>query len=217
MGEGFLAALSPDGKWVVENGPAHRLTLMPAGPGSSRPIDLGGVVPTGRVGFFPDGKRIFCVGSEKGGARRLYVHDLQTGATRPIGPEDVRRPVISRDGRFVCGRPAGDDFYLYPTEPGEVKKVQGLQRGEEPTQWTEDGLLYVRGYDEPSGAEGLITAKVYRLDPFTGRRELWKEIPPVSSLAGGAFGNILFSADGKICVYTHHRYSSDLFLIDGLR
>src|SRR5207247_9357032 len=57
MGEGFLAALSPDGKWVVENGPAHRLTLMPAGPGSSRPIDLGGVVPTGRVGFFPDGKR----------------------------------------------------------------------------------------------------------------------------------------------------------------
>ena len=30
-------------------------------------------------------------------------------------------------------------------------------------------------------------------------------------------GTIFFSADGKTCVYTHHRYSSELFLVEGLK
>jgi hypothetical protein len=130
----------------------------------------------------------------------------------------VRRPRISGDGRFVCGRAADGDWYLYPTESGDPKKVAGLERGEEPTQWTTDGkFLFVRGRDEPSGSEGLITAKVYKLDPFSGRRQLWKEILPVNQPAGGAISSILFSGDGRICVYTHHRYSSDLFLVEGLK
>jgi hypothetical protein len=58
---------------------------------------------------------------------------------------------------------------------------------------------------------------MHRLDPWTGRRELWKEIRPVNPLAGGTIGRILFSADGKTCVYTHHRFSSELFLVEGLK
>ena len=62
-----------------------------------------------------------------------------------------------------------------------------------------------------------MTTRVYRLDPRTGRRELWKEIPPVNPSGGGAIGTIFFSGDGKTCVYTHHRYSSELFLVEGLK
>ncbi len=78
-------------------------------------------------------------------------------------------------------------------------------------------VLYVRGADELRPGEPAITTRVYRHDPRTGRRELWKEIPPINPSGGGAIGTILFSADGKTCVYTHHRYSSELFLVEGLK
>ena len=63
----------------------------------------------------------------------------------------------------------------------------------------------------------MLTARVYRLDPWSGYRELWKEILPPDPTAGGAIGSIRFSADGKSYVYTYHRYSSELFLIEGLK
>jgi hypothetical protein len=62
-----------------------------------------------------------------------------------------------------------------------------------------------------------MMTRLYRLDPRTGRRELWKEIPPVNPSAGGAIGLILISADGKKVVYSHHRYTSELFVVEGLR
>ena len=126
---------------------------------------------------------------------------------------------MSGDGRFLCAHDEAESiWYVYPTETTEPHKVVGLLPGEEPTQWTADGkLLYVRGADELRPGEPAITTRVHRLDPRTGRRELWKEIRPINPSAGGAIGTILFSADGKTCVYTHHRYSSELFLVEGLK
>ena len=126
--------------------------------------------------------------------------------------------MLSGDGRFLCALAADGDWTLYSTETTETHKVVGLLPGEEPTQWTADGkLLYVRSADELRPGEPAITTRVYRLDPRTGRRELWKEIPPINPSGGGAIGTIFFSADGKTCVYTRHRYSSELFLVEGLK
>lgn len=150
--------------------------------------------------------------------RRAWVQDLSGGKPRALTPRWVSLPVLSGDGRFLCAREADTDWYLYSTEATETHKVVGLLPGEEPTQWTADGkLLYVRSADELRPGEPAITTRVYRLDPRTGRRELWKEIRPINPLAGGAIGAIFFSADGKTCVYTHHRYSSELFLVEGLK
>jgi len=150
--------------------------------------------------------------------RRAWMQDLSGGKPRPITPVGVGGSLLSGDGRFLCARAADGDWYLYPTETTETHKLVGLHPGEEPTQWTVDGkLLYVRGADEPGPGETAIATRVYRLDPRTGHRELWKEIPPVNPSAGGAIGTILFSEDGKICVYTRHRYSSELFLAEGLK
>jgi hypothetical protein len=126
---------------------------------------------------------------------------------------------MSGDGRFLCARAVDGNWYLYRTEERaeDPLPVLGLLPGDEPTQWTPDGLLYVRSADAVRPEEAAIVARVYRLDPRTGRRELWKEIPPVNPLAGGGIGTILFSADGQTCVYTHHRYSSELFLVEGLK
>jgi hypothetical protein len=75
----------------------------------------------------------------------------------------------------------------------------------------------VRGADELRPGEALMTTRVYRLDPGTGVRELWKEIFPLNPRTGGAVSTIRFSADGKTCVYTHRQFSTKLLLAEGLK
>ena len=93
----------------------------------------------------------------------------------------------------------------------------GFSGARSPSSGRADGRLYVRGSDETRPGDPAIVARVFRLDPWTGRRELWKEIAPLSPATGGGIGTIVFSADGRTCFYNHHRYSSELFLADGLR
>ncbi len=217
LGEFYSAVLSGDGKFVL-TGTEGRLSLVPTGPGQPIPIATPGVETSGRFGFLPRGEGIFFMGSARGQRPRIYVQSLPSGVPRAISPESVRRPVLSGDGRYVCARNAQGVWTLYPVESGETRPVAGLESGEEPFQWTTDGrLLYVRGADVQRPGEALIPARVFRLDPWTGRRELWKEIPPLSPTMGGGIGTIVFAADGKICFYNHHRYSSELFVAQGLK
>jgi hypothetical protein len=176
-------------------------------------------VTKGRFGFLPDGKRILFPGQDQAGqATRIWLQNIEGGKPRAVTPEGVTRPVLVGDGHFICARGPDFQWYLYPVdEKGEPRKVTGVLPGEEPIGSTPDGLLYVRGADELKPGETLITARVYRLDPSTGRRELWKEIPPASPRTGGAVLTILFSADGKTCVWTHIRYSTELVLAEGLK
>jgi eukaryotic-like serine/threonine-protein kinase len=208
--------LSPDGKQVLvllDDG----LALVPTGAGQPVPVPVPGLQCCGMSGFFPDGKSIFFVAEQPDRPKRVWAQDLETGKRRPLTPEGVRRPTLSLDGRYLCGVDDSGSWNVYPTQAGEPRKVAGILRGEEPFQWTGDGRLYVRGSDETRPGEPAIVARVFRVDPWTGRRELWKEIAPISPTTGGGIGTILFSADGRICFYNHHRYSSELFLADGLR
>jgi eukaryotic-like serine/threonine-protein kinase len=219
LADGYAWALSPDGKFVLSsNQPGPEAFLVPTGPGPSSRLETAGLSRGGEMGFFPDGRRIWFLATERGRVgRRAWVKDLAGGKPRAITPPGVVTPVLSGDGRFLSAVTSDGDLYVYPTEGAGAYKVVGLRPGERQTQWTADGrLLYVRGTEEPREGESAIT-RVYRLDPRTGRRELWKEIRPVNPSAGGAIGRILFSADGKTCVYTHHRFSSELFLVEGLK
>jgi hypothetical protein len=219
-------ALSPDGKFVLAQErygqEATRPVLIPTGAGQPKTV-VGAVEPRGDdpfgfLGFFPDGRRIFLWGPENGSGNRAWVQNIDGGKPRAVTPEDVRSPVLLGDGRFICARAPDWDWYLYPTETGEPRKVAGIFPGEEPIRSTPDGKwLYIRGAEELKPGENLMTTRVYRLDPWTGRRELWKEIPPVNPRTGGGISTILFSADGKICVYTHHQFSVELILAEGLK
>ncbi|MDQ5859292.1 MAG: protein kinase [Acidobacteriota bacterium] len=219
LADGYGWALSPDGKFVLSsNPPGPEAFLVPTGPGQSRPIEIPrGLQRGGEMGFFPDSRRIWFLAAERGQGRRAWVQDLSGGKPRAISPPGITLPVLAGDGRFLCAKAADGDWYLYSTGTAESRKVAGLLPGESPTQWTADGKhLYVRSADEPRPGEPAIT-RVHRLDPWTGRRELWKELRPINPLTGGTIGRILFSADGKTCLYTHHRFSSELFLVEGLK
>jgi dipeptidyl aminopeptidase/acylaminoacyl peptidase len=219
LAEGYAWALSPDGKFVLSSfQPDPQAFLVPTGPGQSRPLEMPGVTRGGEMGFFPDSRRIWFLAAARGESRRAWVQDLSGGKPRAISPPGIALPVLAGDGRFLCARAADGDWYLYSTETTETRQVVGLLPGENPTQWTADGKsLYVRSANEPRPGERAMTTRVHRLDPWTGRRELWKELRPVDPLAGGTIGRIVFSADGKTCVYTHHRFVSELFLVEGLK
>jgi len=215
------ASLSLDGRLFlcVEN---DGFAIAPTGPGEKRRLGRGGVstevTDLGRCKFFPDGKRIYFAGVAADGKDRIWVQDLDGGKPRGVTPDGVRRPVVVGEGRSLCARAADGAWYLYPVdETGEPRKVVGIQPGEEPIQSSPEGILYVRGADELRPGETLMTTRVYRLDPATGRRELWKEIPPRDPRTGGAIGTILFSGDGRTCVWTHIRYSTELVLAEGLK
>jgi eukaryotic-like serine/threonine-protein kinase len=221
LGDGVPLAFSPNADFVLAGAVAptgaYQLVRFSVRAGEPKWIETSEITPRGRGAFFPDGKRIFFMGNASGRGPRAYVFDLEDGGPpRPISPEGTRRGILSQDGRNVCARDAEGDWYLYPTEQGDPRKVVGLAPGEEPTQWVADGRhLYVRGSDDLQSGESVLAAKIYRLDPWTGARELWKAIPPITSTTGGGIENAFFSADGKTCVYTHSRYSSDLFLAEG--
>jgi hypothetical protein len=134
-----------------------------------------------------------------------------------VTPEGVRRPVLVGDGRFICARAPDFEWYLYPTESGEPRKAAGILPGEEPIHSAPNGELYVRGADELRPGESVMTTRVHRVDPWTGRRELWREIPPANPRTGGGISTIIPSADGKAYVYTHYRYSVELVLAEGLK
>jgi serine/threonine protein kinase len=220
LAEGYAWALSPDGNFVLAAGrPSPEILLIPTGPGQPKLIETPGVRREGgRVGFFPDGRRIWFLAEDSQKRRRVFVQDLEGGIPRPVTPDGVGGVFLSPDGRFICARAVDGKHYFFSTETSETRKVAGIRPGEFPIQWTGDGkLLYVRAIEELRPGETLMTTRLYRLDPRSGRRELWKEIPPVNPSSGGAIGLILISADGRAVVYSHHRYTSELFVVEGLR
>src|SRR5438105_2579617 len=69
LGQGYGAALSPDGRWAIslslQSEPLQPLTFLPTGPGEAKSLDAGGVTAT-RIRWFPDGKRLLIAGLEPG-------------------------------------------------------------------------------------------------------------------------------------------------------
>jgi len=218
--------LSADGKLALCITPSDSHiflsnNLVPTGPGPIRTVEHPNISSTPLDGnldrLSPDATRIVFSGFEPKHLRRIWVQDV-TGKPRAITPEDVCRPVVVGNGSLVCAKANDDQWYLYDVDgKAEPRKVVGLQPGEEPIQSSPEGLLYVRGADELRPGETLMTTRVYRLDPSTGRRELWKEIAPRDPRTGGAIANIYFSADGKTSVWTHIRYTTELVLAEGLK
>ena len=216
LGEGEDVALSPDGKWVLAAlgrfSPAP-LTLLPTGAGEPRPFPKDSINHEPAVGaFLPDGRRIVFIGSEAGHHRRTWIQDLAGGKARPVTPEGVVGTVLSPDGRFVAARASDQRPALYPVEGGPARPIEGLDPNDEILQWAADpGFLYVG-----ASPGRRPTAKIYRLEISTGRREPWKEftLPDPAGLDDFRAGAI--TPDGKALAFTYLQKLSDLYVVDGL-
>jgi eukaryotic-like serine/threonine-protein kinase len=215
LGEGNADALSPDGKWVlaslVRSSPIS-MVLLPTGAGESRPLPKDSISHEAPAGFFPDGRRIIFVGSEPGHASRSWVQDLDGGKPRPVSPEGVVGALLSPDGRFFVARAPDQKPALYPVEGGPPRQIEGSAPNDIPLRWSADGKsLFVR----PRGRS--LTARVYRVEVASGRRDLWKEFVPHDPTGLTDSYASAITPEGKTLVFTYNRILSDLYVVEGLK
>lgn len=220
LGEGFATDLSPDGKWAlsITRGSPAQISLLPTGTGEQRQLTNGAInhlysadLNYIRALWLNTGERILFSGNEPNKGVRCFVQDIRGGSARPITPEGVQCLLISPDDKFAAGIDSAQKVSLYPVEGGDPVEVQGLAPREVPIQWSADGRsLYVH---EPRGT----SAKIFRLNLSTGRKEFWKEIVPPSTTGLIYFGPILLTPDGRSYAYSYGLNQSDLYLVEGLK
>jgi Tol biopolymer transport system component len=214
LGEGSAEALSPDQKWVIAQVPGSpaQFRLLPTKAGEAQYLTTDSINHNG-ARWLPDGKKFVFSGNEPGRGGRLYVQSVAGGQAQPIAPEGVNGTsfAISPDGQMVAA--IGPDLkgYLYPTSgQGEPRLIPGLEPGDLPTSWSQDGhSLFVY-------QTGEVPATVYRVDLAAGKRTLWKQLVPGDPAGVATIGPILVTPDGKTFVYGFHRTLADLYLVEGL-
>jgi len=214
LGEGAAAALSPDQKWAIVQTPSspEQLRLLPTGAGETQSL-TNDAINHQWARWFPDGKRFVFSGNEPDQGVRLYTQDVSGGKPKPISPEGVDAVAfaISPDGQSVVGIGPDQKGYLFPTTGGDPRLVNGMESGDIPINWSQDGRsIYLY-------RSGEVPAKVYRVELATGKKSVWKQIAPLDPTGVSTIGPILMTPDGKTYVYGFHRTLGDLYLVEGLK
>jgi dipeptidyl aminopeptidase/acylaminoacyl peptidase len=213
LGQGSALSLSPDQKWALsgtQESPSQ-LKMIPTKAGEAKQLTRGDINGSW-ARWFPDGKRIIFAGNEPDRGVRLYVLELASEKSQPITPEGVHAYAffVSPDSQHVATIGPDQNGTLYPVAGGEPRPIPGMNPGELPITWNEDGdSLYVY---QP----GELPARVYRLEVKSGKRTLWKTLMPSDPAGVETIGPILLTPDAKTCVYGYHRTLSDLYLVEGL-
>ena len=208
LGQG-KAVVSPDGNSVLAwNSKDRNLTLEPIGAGESK------VLPTPGLILFDD-----AVWSDDG---RQIAYEVQTQAhdwnvyTQPVGggpPLLVKsggrdaHPVLSPDGAVVALTDPARGIFLYPRDGAPPAAVKGALATERPIRFADGGKRLLVA--EPTGHELVLTL----LDLATGHREPWKRL----ATEARQLDLMVVTPDLKYYAYQSPRFSSDLYLVDGLR
>jgi eukaryotic-like serine/threonine-protein kinase len=220
LGEWSYAVMSSDGTQVVAFGATavgnSRMSLIPVGPGETRPLTGDLALQSNALGFMPGDQAIY-FGNNDGKGWRMYVEDLTGGATRPVTPvismitHYFESHVVSPDSKRIFARDLSGRGMLYPIAGGEGRPVPGWQQPDIWVTWSSDGrMAYL--YDDQK-----TYATVYRLDLSTGKREQVLTLGPGDPGGITSIVNVRMTDDGKTYAYSATRELSDLFLVSGVR
>lgn len=215
LGEGYACAISPDGKWILavapfgtKSNPSSQFILLPAGQGEPKVLTHDAMSHLSGA-WFPDGNRIVFRGSEPGRPVRSWVLPLDGGAPpQPITPEGVSGTQLSPDGKLLIAVDSENHLSIYPVAGGNAAEVKGIEPGELPVRWHQDGKsLFVSRSDR-------LPVKVYRVELASGRRELVQELSPGDP--AGVFpdiSSVFATPDGRSFLYSYFRQQSDLYVV----
>jgi eukaryotic-like serine/threonine-protein kinase len=214
LGEGSAGGLSPDGKWAISisTGEPQQITLLPIGPGESRPVDLGGLehIQNGIARFLSNGEGIVVNGNEPGQGERCYVLALAGGKAKAVTPEGARCGPSSPDGRFIVGMGRNGDLARYPVQGGPPQPIPLKRPTFQPSRWSNDGeALY--GYYASE-----FPRKVYRVEIATGKETVIRELKPSVPAGVVTVAPIVVSGDGTRIAYCYNQSLSTLYLVSGL-
>jgi Tol biopolymer transport system component len=223
LGDGQAHDLSPDGAWAItqRRTGTPSLVLLPTGAGDAVELENSQFVDFLGASFTPDGERILFVGAEEGELPRFYLQPVAGGRAEPVTPGIDSRYLIS--GAFIGQKPMApnglafaafshdDRLALYPTNGGSPTTIDGVEPGWWVEQWSADGrFLFVRELTPTH-------ANIYRVEPATGRRELWKTLTPADPTGFVEIYSVHIADDEQSYYYTISRVLSDLYLVRGLQ
>jgi hypothetical protein len=161
----------------------------------------------------PDGKRVLFAARRANEGVRLYIQNIDGGKPVAFTKDDVSAPTlqcacVSPGSERVAALDAERRIVLLPLPEGAARLALGVEPGEKPLRWSADGrLLYV-------GNE----SKVFRVDPVSGKRELWKSFaPPDPAGVRSDSWFVVLSADSQSYFYSFQTHLSELYLVTGLR
>lgn len=212
LGEGRPFSLSRDGRWAVANLVKHEeeLTLLPIGPGQARTVPMPGIHAVD-VSFFPDGRRLLVLGREQGKPNRFFVLPVDGGTAVPVGQEGVLAGLLSEDGRMLLVRSTDRSHHLLELESGATKGIAGLRIDERLVRFRADGTHVITSRLE--GDSFLVD----EVDLKSGLRKEIRRLPVPASAVGFRNHGVRTTPDAGTFLYTVHRYSGDLYLVQGLQ
>jgi len=88
-------------------------------------------------------KRVPFSGNEPDRGVRLYVQDVEGGTPKAITPEGMHATafLVSHDGQSVAGIGPDQLGYIYPAAEGDGRPIRGMEMGEQPIAWSQDGAF----------------------------------------------------------------------------
>ena len=215
LGSGAAQSLSPDGKWALSimPPPTDQLVLLPTGAGTPKTLERGAIEHYQFAGarWFPDAKRVMFVASETDHGQRCYVQSIEAGKPRAFTADGVGFCSVSPKGEILA---VTEDHrvLLYASESNNKPyKEFDIAPGELPSGWTSDGkFLYIS-----QTRQRPMT--ISRIELASGRRRLWKQLPPPPDNSAMKSEAVVISPDGQNYAYTYSHHLSDLYLVNGLK
>jgi serine/threonine protein kinase/Tol biopolymer transport system component len=211
LGDGDPTGISPDGKWILSILPSDpsKIVLYPTEEGESRRFDISPVrMTTGVTSWSQDSRKVVFTGTEPGQPPRVFLLDPASGVVRAIMQVQTSDPLLTPDGETLLFKDNEMRYALYPMQGGRTEPAKGISANEVPLKWNTTGRsVYV--WDR------TLPAKIYLLDPKTGKREFWMEITPEEP-SGLLYGHIYISPDGQSYAYHFRKILTNLYVAQNL-
>ena len=191
---------------------ATKLRILPTGAGEAQTFDVAPVrVDRSFLSWMPGAKEFVFLGHEGVEPPRAYRMSLAGGSPRPLTNQEGAHfwNRISPDGKFVLeGTSVGKDWgqnVIVDLATGQLRAAPLLE-GESPVDWDQGGrhIFVVRESDE--------AATIFRVDVFTGRREVWKQIRPTDPAGILSMSRFYITPSGNAYAYSAGRVLSSLYV-----
>lgn len=213
IGEGLGLAISSDAKWAITKPPkGGPLSIVPTGAGEARQLTHDSV-SYGAARWMPDQKHLLAIGIEAGHGARDYLIDTTSGDSKPVTPEGTAGIPLSPDGgsTIVTGPDGG--HAIWPLDGSGARPIPGIDKTFSISGWSPDGKsLYAY-----SNRANATSAKIYKVDPATGKMEFWKTFGAEVGAGTSQVGAPIFSRDGTAYAYVYGRTLSEAYVVTGLK
>jgi hypothetical protein len=211
LGEGNAMGFSPDGTFALANiFTPPSLVLYPLGAGEPVRLERGAIERYYSTAiWFPDGKSIVFMASERSRPPRAYRQDISGGAPKPFLGGDMTPAAISANGATVLGKDVSGRWQFYPVSGAAPLTAKGLTAGDAVVCW-EGAAVFVRPDTE-------VPAKLERVDSATGTRTLVKELAPADRAGLISIRLSTYHPATGAYTYDYSKRVSTLFVVEGAK